>query len=260
MKRKTGFLPVFWVVAFLCALILIFSLSGSLTFLEKGTTAVQSATFGIFQKLPFIAEDARIKKLKDENLVLLSRVSTFEKLKAENQALSDQFQISYPQSLQLLKADIIGAPSFIPGVSAPNIFIINKGLKDNLEVGMAVVVKDNLVGVISKTSANLSEVVVINSSLSSFTAKTQNGAAGIVKGGNTLTLDNILLSENIVKGELVLTKGDLNSNGIGIPPDLIVGKITSVEKKPSDLFQKAKIESFVNFINLSTVFVYTQIK
>lgn len=264
MKRKTSFLPVFLAVAFLCVFILILSLSGQLkflSFLEKPTAAMQSLSYNFFQKLPFISEDARIKKLEDENLELLSRVADFEKLKKENAALSDQFQTSYLQSVQLLRAGIIGAPSFVPGVSAPDIFIIDKGQKDNLKIGMAVVVKNNLIGVISQTSANLSKVNLINNSAFSFTAKTQNGAVGLVRGGGgNLILDNILLSENTMKGELVLTKGDINSDGIGIPPDLIVGKITSVEKNPSALFQKAKVESFVNFARLSLVFVYIQIK
>lgn len=265
MKRKENFWPAFLAVIFLCIVILVLSLSGNLkflsSFLEKGTSAVQSVIFGAFQKMPFISESAKIKKLEETNLELLSRVAIFEKLKKENAALSDQFQTSYPQSIQLLQAQIIGALGFIPGVSVPNVFILNKGAKDNVKIGSAVVIKDNLVGVISQISTNLSKVVVVNNPLSSFTAKTQSGAVGIVKGGEeSLTLGSILLSENIMGGELVLTKGDINSDGVGIPPYLVVGKITSVEKNPSDLFQKAKVESFVNFINLSTVFVYVQIK
>jgi rod shape-determining protein MreC len=260
MKRKNGFLPVFLVVLFLSILILVLSLSGRLkffsSFLEKGTSAFQAATFKIFQKMPFVSENEKTKNLEDKNFELLSQVKDFEKLQKENVALSDQFKTSYPPSYQLLKANIIGASTFVPGVSVPESFILNKGLKDNLKVGMAVVIKDNLLGVVSQVSDNLSKVNLINNSLVSFTAKTQNGAVGLVKGGGNLTLENILLSENIKAGEMVLTKGEINSDGVGIPPDLIVGKIMSVEKNPSDLFQKAKIESFVNFINLSTVFVY----
>ena len=264
MQRQKNFWPAFLVVFFLCIIILVLSSSGNLkflsSFLEKGTASVQLVTFGIFQKLPFIAEDARIKKLEDENLKLLSTFVAFEKLKKENQALSDQFRTVYPKSMQLLKADVIGAPGFIPGISVPNIFILNKGEKDNIKKGCAVVVKNNLVGVVAKTSTNLSEVDTVNNSSFSFTVKTQNGAIGVIKGGNVLTLENILLSENIKTGELVLTKGDINNDGIGIPQDLVIGKITSVEKNPSDLFQKAKVESFVNLINLTSVFVYMQIK
>ncbi len=264
MKKKTGFLSAFFVVVCLGILILVLSFFGNLkslsSFLEKETSVIQSIAFGIFQKLPFISQDLKFKELKDENLNLLSKIADYERLKKENSALSDQFQISYPPSAQLLKADIVGAASFIPGVSAPNKLIINKGLNDNLKVGMTVIIENNLVGIISKTSTNLSEVEIVNSPEFSFTAKTQSGVIGIIKGGGNLILDNVLLSEKISPGEIVLTKGNVNNDGIGIPPDLVIGKIVSVENKPSDLFQKASIESSVNFVNLSTVFVYMQIK
>lgn len=261
MKRKEGFLPVFLFVVFLSIALLVLSLSGKLkflSFLEKPTSAIQSWSYNLFQKLPFVSESAKVKKLEDENLKLVSQVASFEKLKKENKALSDQFQISYPSSYKLLKAEVIGAPSFVPGLTLPNNFIINKGSGDNLKVGQAVVVKNNLVGVISKISENIAQVNLVNNLSTSFTAKTENGAVGVVRGGESLTINNILLSENIRAGELVLTKGDINSDGVGIPPDLIVGKIISVERNPSDLFQKAKVESFVNFTNLSAVFVYLQ--
>ena len=110
-----------------------------------------------------------------------------------------------------------------------------------------------------QVSPNLSIVSIINNPSLSFTAKTENGAVGVVRGtGTGLNLSNVLLSENIKSSELVLTKGDVNSDGIGIPQDLIVGKIISVEKNASDLFQKGKLESFVNFTTLSLVFVYIQ--
>jgi rod shape-determining protein MreC len=260
MKRKTGFLSTFLVVFFLCVLILVLSVSGKLnfisSFLGKGTSVISSATFNIFQKLPFASESKRVKELESEKLELASRVANLEKLKKENQALSDQFRVPYPQSAQLLETDIIGMSSFIPGVSVPNSFIIDKGSRDNLKVGLAIIIKNNLIGIISRVSSNIAEVKIVNNSSISFTAKTQNGVVGIIKGGDVLTLDGILLSENIKTGEIVLTKGDVNNDGIGIPPDLVVGKITSVEKNPSSLFQRAKVESFINFINLSTVFIF----
>ncbi len=264
MKRKENFLPVFFVVVFLCILLLTLSLSGKLkflSFLEKPTSAIQSLSYNLFQKLPFVSEDLKIKDLRDENLSLLNKISDYEKLKRENIALSDQFQTSYPASYKMLKAEIIGAPGFVPGVSVPTNFILNKGSKNGLKEGQAVVIKNNLVGVIVTVSVNLSKVNIVNNPLSSFTAKTENGAQGIVKGlGGSLTLNNVLLAENIKSSEIVLTKGDSDSNGVGIPSDLVVGKIISVENNPSDLFQKAKIESFVDFAKLSTVFIYLENK
>lgn len=260
MKRRENFLPVFFVIVFLCLLILFLSLSGKLnflsSFLEKGTSGIQAISFDIFHRLPFISLDSRLQKLQDENQELLGRVVEIEKLKKENQALSDQFQTSSIPTNKLLKAEVIGAPGFVPAVSTPNYFILNKGTKDNVKIGQAVILKDSLVGTITQVSNNLSKVNTLNNSSSSFTAKTENGALGVVKGGGSLTLDNVLLSESIKAPQLVLTYGDINLEGVGIPADLVIGKIIQVEKNPSALFQKAKIESFVDFINLSTVFIY----
>lgn len=261
MKRKENFFPAFLLVVFLCMILLSLSLSGNLnflsSFLEKGTSQIQGIMLSISRKLPFISQDLKTKELKEKNLNSLGKIIESEKLKRENQALSDQFKTSYPASYQLLKAKIIGAPGFVPGISTPSNFILNRGSKDGLKVGQAVIFKDNLVGIISGVSVNLSKVNLVNNALSSFTAKTENGAVGVVRvTGGGLVLENVILSENIKTTELVLTKGDVDFEGVGVPPDLVVGKITSVEKSASDLFQKAKIESFVDFVTLSTVFVY----
>lgn len=260
MKRAESFLPIFIVFFFLTLIILGLSLSGNLrflsSFLEKRTAQIQDITFNFFQKIPFVSEDLKIKKLKDENLELLSRVAGFEKLKKENSALLDQFKTQNPKTNKLLPAKIIGAPGFVPGISSPQYFVLDKGSKDNIKVGQAVLVKDNLVGKIAKVSSHLSKVDIVTKPLLSFTGKTENGAIGVVKGGgNELTLNNVLLSENIEKGQIVFTKGDMDLQGVGIPPDAVVGRITSVEKDPSSLFQKAKIQSFVDFNNLRSVFI-----
>ena len=66
---------------------------------------------------------------------------------------------------------------------------------------------------------------------------------------------NFVLSDKFEKGDVVVTKGNIDEQGNGIPPDLIVGKIISVHKNPSALFQTAEIESLVNVSRLDTVFI-----
>ncbi|HZJ18567.1 MAG TPA: rod shape-determining protein MreC, partial [Patescibacteria group bacterium] len=68
-------------------------------------------------------------------------------------------------------------------------------------------------------------------------------------------LDNVLLSENLKKGDIILTKGDIDQEENGYPPDLIIGKIISVDKSPSALFQKADVVSLVDLSKLTTVFI-----
>jgi rod shape-determining protein MreC len=163
----------------------------------------------------------------------------------------------------LLPANIVGAPSFIPGISTPETFIIDKGTSDGVKVGDAVVYKNNLLGKISKISDSLSEVTLVTNTSSSFTAKTSSSQAlGVIKGqgGGQMILDNVLLSDNLKPSDLVLTNGDTNLSGKGYPPDLVVGKIVSVDKKASSLFQRAEVSSFIDFAKITTVFVISKMK
>lgn len=112
-------------------------------------------------------------------------------------------------------------------------------------------------GKITNITSNYSRVkIALN--LDSFTGKIAGDKEilGVVRGkGNVLVFDNVLLSEKLAKDQVVLTKGDMDEKGVGIPADLMVGKIISIEKKSSDLFQRAEVKSQIDFKNLSIVFV-----
>ncbi|MDO8686909.1 MAG: rod shape-determining protein MreC [Candidatus Berkelbacteria bacterium] len=264
MKKKESFLPVFFFFLFLSILLLGLSKTGFLTGIEsvlgEVTRPINRAFFGVFGGLSHFGEDTKEINLKEENQALLKKLIDQENLEKENQALRDQFQTTSPSSKKLLSAEIVGAPGFIPGVSDPENLIIDKGLKNNLYVGQAVVFEDNLVGKIVRLSAKFSVVDIITSKSFSLTGKTlETGAMGVTKGQGEgeIILDNVLLSENLKTGDVVLTKGELNFEGKGIPANLIIGKILSVEKKPSALFQRANVKTLLNYSKLSTVFVVT---
>ena len=179
-------------------------------------------------------------------------------MQKENSALADQFATTSIKSQILLAAKIVGAPGFIPGVSNAQSFIIDKGTKDNIKVGNAVIYKDNLVGKVTQSNLYFSKVVLVTNPSFSSTVKTlRTQTAGVIKGegGKQIILDNVLQSADIKVSDVILTRGDLDMKGIGFPPDLIVGKLVSVNKKPSSLFQKGEVVSLLDFSNLSTVFV-----
>lgn len=214
-------------------------------------------TYSVFHKLPFVGDDESLKKFKDENIELTKKLLDHKKLQSENEALKDQFETSFPRPQNLLHAKIVGAPSFVPGVSFPSVFIINKGEKDGVKKNQAVVFKDNLIGKIEETTNYLSKVILLSNNSFSLTVKTERGALGVIKGeGNgKVTLDNVLLAEDLKRDDFIYTRGDLDENGVGIPEDLIIGKIESIEKNPSALFQKAKVQSAIDFTKLFDVFV-----
>lgn len=259
MKKRSNFFYAFLLFFFIALLIFILSSFGVLktSFLGKLFSPVASLTYFLFHKLPFVSDDEIVKRLKDENTDLKKRLVDQKKLQSENAALRDQFEIANPRSINLLHAKIVGAPGFVPGTSFPSVFIIDKGEKDGVKKNHAVVFRDAIIGKIEKTTDYLSRVMLLSNNSFSFTAKTDRGTVGVLKGeeNGKITLGSVLLSEDLKKDDFVYTRGDLNENGIGMPEDLIVGKIESVEKNPTALFQKAKVQSVTDFTKLFEVFV-----
>lgn len=253
MPKRDNFLPIFSIFLFLSVLIFILSKTGVLdkpvSFLGKITAPVSYLTNNLLRGAVQVGENREIKKLREENLNLVKKLVDQKRLQSENEALRDQFLTENPKSLSLLPANIVGMRGFIPGVSVPESFIIDKGSKDGVGIGAAVVFKDNLVGKVVKTSDFLSSVILVTNASSGFAAKTASGVLGVIKGqGNgEIIFQNALLSENLKKGDFILT--------IEIPPGLLVGEIISVEKNPTELFQSGKVRSLINFSRLSKVFV-----
>lgn len=206
--------------------------------------------------------NSKIEQLKKENLALTRKIVDQQALLAENKSLHDQFQTTSPKSLDLMPAQVVGAPRFLPGVTSPETYVINVGKKDGVKVGSAVVFKDNLVGKISKISDYLSEVVLVTNPDSKFAAKTTNGVLGVVRGeGNQdMILDNVLLSDTLGRDNVVITSGDLTVDSTNFVPNLIVGKIVSIDKNPNDIFQKGKLQGLLDFSKLTEVFVVINVK
>jgi rod shape-determining protein MreC len=227
--------------------------------LGKGMASpFQALTYGVFSKLTNFSVNTQVEALKAQNMVLTQKLVDQGKLIADNKALRDQFQTENPKSTNLIEADVISAPAFIPGISIPETLILNRGESDGIKVGQAVVYQNNLIGRVVGVSLFSTNVMLVSNSSSSFTAKTmETQSQGVIKGqgGGEMILDNVVLSDNLQKQDTVLTKGDVNALSSGFPPDLVVGKISAVSKNASDLFQKASVKSLIDFSKLTKVFV-----
>ena len=213
------------------------------------TVPVQRMTFGLFTH----DKKSELELLREENMRLTTQLAKQQELEKENKALHDQFQIENPKSTSLLPASIIGRKE--------RQLIIDKGTEDQIAVGAIIVYKDNLIGQIVSVSKKQSVVALILDRSTSFTAQdVSTGSLGVIKGKGkeTVLLENVLLSDELKKDEVVMTNSDIEEDGTGIPSGLVVGKIISVNKNPSALFQTAEVKSLVDFGKLSTVFVMVQ--
>jgi rod shape-determining protein MreC len=138
--------------------------------------------------------------------------------------------------------------------------IIDKGSGDGVFVGMPVESARGLVGQVYRTTEHAAMVILLTDNISSIPARLGTSrATGIVRGGGRggeLTMDWIDLESQIEVGETVLTSG----LGGKFPEDMVIGRVTAVERKEADLFQQAIIQPVVDFSSLEMIFVVTDFR
>jgi rod shape-determining protein MreC len=254
MQRRARIIPVFFLFLLLSLLVIFLAHKGVLGplsgFVESFTVPLQRLTFTSFHSG---GGQTSVESLKEENAKLLIQLAKQKEIEKENQALHDQFQTENPSPQNLMPATIIG--------SNDEQFILDKGSEDNVKKGSVIVYKDNLIGKVVQVSKHLCVVHLVTNRATSFTAQTAGTQTlGVVKGagGDTILFGNVVLSDKLQKDDIIQTKGDVDEKGTGFPPNLIVGKVISVNKKASALFQTAEVQSLVNFSKLKTVFVMMQ--
>lgn len=261
MQRKENTLSIF-LFFFLLSLILFFFSKNTL-FSKIDTVGnvlfpIESLFYHI-ATAPFSWNQNRtLMQLQQENIYLKSELAKDEILHNDDIALRDQFKTTNPASVTLLPATIIGMPSFIPGITDPETIVLDKGSQDGIRKGAVVIYKDNLLGQVDTVSEHAALVVLVSNPKTSFTANSlMTNALGIVHGSGNggIVLDNVILSDTLKKGDSIVTHGDENLQQKGLPPGLIVGRIISIEKNPSNLFQKANIQNIVDIRKLHIVFI-----
>lgn len=130
---------------------------------------------------------------------------------------------------------------------------IDKGTRDGLRDGLAVVVAEGIVGRTIKCSSHTSRVLLANDAASEVSALIQhNRTRGVARGkGTTLTLNYALRSKDVQIGDAVITAG---TGGI-FPKGLPIGTITNIIKHDYGLFQTLEITPSVDFSRLEDVLV-----
>jgi len=137
--------------------------------------------------------------------------------------------------------------------------IINRGSDDDLRRGMPVVTQQGLVGRIAAVTSSAARVQLITDPASSINVKLEpSGAQAVLLGSFTgdLSLEMIPQSASVQIGDLVLTSG-LGGN---FPGDILVGQITSVRRRETDLSQTAVVQPVVDFSKLQIMLIITNFR
>jgi rod shape-determining protein MreC len=131
---------------------------------------------------------------------------------------------------------------------------IDVGARDGVAINMPVITDRGLVGRVVAVGPNVAEVLLLIDPVSAVNARVQNSrVTGIVRGN----IDGGLVMERIPQGE-VISPGDIVlTSGLGgsFPDKLVIGQITEVLQRDSDIFQRARIRPTVDFGKLEEVLV-----
>ncbi|OQX71183.1 rod shape-determining protein MreC [Candidatus Parcubacteria bacterium 4484_255] len=175
--------------------------------------------------------------LKIENMKLKS-------YRAENQILKQHLNFLTESQDEFILANILGRRY----ESGFNWIIINKGEKDGISPGLAVVdQKGSLVGSIIASEDSISYVrplldlhSFIAADIINFNEDDKSEiTSGIIQGEYNLIvkMKYVPLGKKVKLGDIVITSGMEE----GIRRGIIIGQVTQINKKPNDIFQELVI-------------------
>ena len=192
------------------------------------------ATIFIDSKDVFITKTLlkeKIEILQQRNYVLSIVAQENELLKSENKILRNTLEIKKYFNLVNINAEII-LPNVRNGYS---IITINKGLKNNIKIGSAVINNAGLVGQIINTSKKYSEVMPITSEDYAVPAIMDNNKENVILYGNGnggLEIPLFPASSSILINDTFVTSG---AGGL-YPKGINIGKVVEIKPTTSPKF------------------------
>jgi rod shape-determining protein MreC len=143
---------------------------------------------------------------------------------------------------------------------ANNYITINKGSKDGLATGMAIISPLGIVGHIKKVNRHFSNVVSVLHSKSEISAQIKkNGELGTIKWNGKspkyVQLHNIQTYVKVQVGDTICTSG---YNAV-FPPRITIGTVKKVRQKPAQTMYELEIELATSFNRLDYVYAIKNI-
>ena len=219
--------------------------------LQKTFTLVIKTAQETFQKYIFLVNlDKENRMLKQRIAELQEENTRAREVKLAFDRLRQLLQFREKNSPSMIGAEVIGQDpsSWFKSVT------IDKGERDGVKKGMAVISPAGVIGQVLKTAPHYTTVLLItdyNSAVDSIVQRTRAKAIVEGKGENRCQLKYLLRTEEVAVGDVVVTSG-LAGN---FPKGLMVGEIKKVDKKGHGVFQYAELAPSVDLAKLEEVFV-----
>lgn len=190
-----------------------------------------------------IALEKKIAELMREN-------SDLKLLIEENKLITKQQKYLNANNLKGINARVISRSN--------EFLVLNQGEEDGVEKNQAIIAADGIIiGKITEVYNDFSYARLLTDNESKLAAEVQNKSAspGIVVGlhGSGLQMQFIPKGENLNVNDTVITSGREEK----IPRGLLVGTISSIASKESELFLKANIDLPIKYQHITLVTIIT---
>ena len=204
-----------------------------------------------FSNIGAIDVDEEVARLKEENSQLRTLVAELEEYRQQDQRLTAMMQFADIYGLETLSAEVVSTTTGWDRTAT-----INKGSRDGVRVGMAVMSTCGLYGQVESVTDASSVVRLINDANSSVAAMVQNSRAhGILHGAydGTLTLEYVPIDMTVGEGDIVIASG---SGGV-YPRGIVIGTVRTIETDSSKLYHRIIVEPLFNIESCEEVLVLT---
>lgn len=266
-KKKTGLAGIIITIVILVLLVILTNINiTKLSYIENAfgniVMPIQTGITYLKNKISgnhnFFADMNTLKEenaeLKEKNSELEKSLRELEIIKAENTTLKEYLDLTDKYSTYTT------VPAYIINKDISNysdVFVINVGSQDGIEVDMTVIADKGLVGHIISVTDHTAKVQTIIDSSSTISATISTSKDSIICRGN---LDDATLKATYIPTEATLVQGDsIETSGLGgiYPKGIHIGTIDQIVNKKNITDRYAVIKPAVDFEKINAVLVIT---
>jgi rod shape-determining protein MreC len=204
-------------------------------------------------KTELIENISSLEKDIESSQAELARLYSLEE---ENEKLRQYLKFFEENSYEYVLAKVLWQENLLNLSSYNQNIIINKGEKDGLRFGLAVVNESGvIIGKIIEVNETNSRVCLINNNFCKMAVSinNSNSSIGLAEGdlGLSVKLNFVSQNEIVNVGDMIITSG-LEKD---IPRGLAVARINNIEQEVTDIWQNVNAEALFNINNLNIVSV-----